>query len=407
MLFQLAARNLWRNRRRSLLTLTAMVVSSSLLILSLGIYSGMIEDMLASATEQYHGHLVVSVRGYQQDRELFAHFSPDKQLMARLADGSGTLAISPRLRSFGLLSHAQNTQPIEVLGIRPELESAVTTLQQKLIAGRYLDYALPGGALIGQGLAKKLGVKPGDELVFITQAADGSIGNDLLQVAGIFATGATGRDNGLALVHLPWLQQVIALPGEVHELSLRLEDPLQAAALASRMNRTLPTELEAIGWDGLLPEMAEAIATYDVSRLIMCIILYFAAGLGVLNTFFMSVMERTREFGIIMAMGMKPWRVRAMVLLESLLLGGISLVVGLALGLLMSLYMRDVGIDLSAHITPVTYAGGTILPRLRAVLDPPNFYIPAQLLLLICLVAGIFPANRAARLNPAAAIREE
>jgi len=119
------------------------------------------------------------------------------------------------------------------------------------------------------------------------------------------------------------------------------------------------------------------------------------------------VMERTREFGILMAQGMRPWSIRHLVLLETLLMGCIALAVGLVVGALLTLFMAKVGIDLSAYITPVTYAGGTILPRLHAVYEWGNFTVPAFMLLMVCLVAGFLPANRAARLDPVVAIREE
>jgi ABC-type antimicrobial peptide transport system permease subunit len=141
--------------------------------------------------------------------------------------------------------------------------------------------------------------------------------------------------------------------------------------------------------------------------MIIVTILYLATGLGILNTFFMSVMERTREFGILMAQGMRPWTIRRLVLLETGMLGGIALAVGLLLGAAMTFYMQQVGIDLSEYITPVTYAGGTILPRLHAVFEAGNFLVPAGMLLLISLLAGFLPANRAARLDPVAAVRED
>jgi len=407
MLLTLALRNIWRNKRRSLLTISAMVVSSSLLILALGVFSGMLRDMLASATEQYHGHIVVAQKGYQEDREMFAHFAPDDALLAKLRRQPEVIGLSPRLRAFGLLSHASSSYPAELLGVRPQAEREVTSLAAHLIAGRFLEPAAGDGAVLGRGLAKKLGVGPGDELVFVTQAADGSIGNELLTVAGVFATGDSGHDNTLALVGLPWLQRVMVLDGRVHELAVSIREPLLAAQVASSLQRQLPPGLEALDWGRLLPEMREVIASFDVSRMIIVVILYFAAGLGILNTFFMSVLERTREFGILMAMGMRPWRIRLLVLLETLAMGVISLLLGLGLGLAMSLYMAHRGIDLSGTITPVTYAGGTILPRLHAVLEPYNFALPALLMLAVCLVAGFLPANRAAKLRPVEAIREE
>lgn len=411
MLLTLALRNLWRNTRRSLLTLSAMIISSSLLILSLGVFSGMLRDMLASATEQYHGHLVLSAKGYQEDREMFAHFAVDENLLAPLQRAPSVSGYSPRLRGFGLVSRRQGTQPAELLGVEPQRETAVTTFSQHLIAGSYLPISTgdtaDNSALLGRGLAQKLGAEIGSELVFVTQAADGSIGNDLLRVCGIFATGDNRHDNGLVLVQLPWLQQVMVLPGQVHELAIRIREPMQAAALGQQLRPQLPAGFELLDWGVLLPEMREVIASYDISRLIMVFILYFATALGILNTFFMSVLERTREFGILMALGMRPWQIRTLILTETAAMGVISLVFGLGLGLGLTLYMQQVGIDLSSWITPVTYAGGTILPRLSAELQWTNLLLPAGLLLLVCLLAGFLPADRAARLRPVAAIREE
>jgi len=407
MLLTLAFRNLWRNRRRTLLTLSAMVVSASLLILALGVFSGMFRDMLASATEQYSGHLVLAVPEYHQRRDLFANLPAASAELAPLAQEPAIIGKSPRLRGFGLLSFKDVSQPVELLGVVPDRERQVTSLQDHLTAGHYLDEGEGNGALIGRGLARKLKVAVGDELVFVTQAADGSIGNDLLVVSGIFATGDSRHDNNLVLAPLAWLQQVLVLPERIHEVAMTVAEPLTAAEIADRLNPRLPDGHQVYDWGDILPEMREVIASYNVSRMIVVTILYLATGLGILNTFFMSVMERTREFGILMAQGMRPWTIRWLVLLETLLLGAIALAIGLCCGGAMTLYMQGIGIDLSAYITPVTYAGGTILPRLHAVFEAGNFTIPAGMLLLVSMLAGFLPANRAARLDPVAAVREE
>ncbi|ABA89612.1 ABC transporter, membrane protein [Syntrophotalea carbinolica DSM 2380] len=407
MLLSLALRNIWRNKRRTLLTLSAMVVSLALLILALGIFSGMLQDMLASATEQYRGHLVISMPGYQQDREMFNGFVPPLGLLEHLESNPDVLGVSPRLRGFGLLSHGNNTYPAELLGIRPGHERQVTNLADHLIMGRYPAPDATNEALLGRGLAQKLGVAMGDELVFVTQAADGSIGNDLLTVAGIFATGDAAHDNSLVLVPLPWLQDVMVLEKHIHELALRIRHPREAQALAHRLAAELPGRLTAMTWGALMPELHEAIASFDASRLIVAVILYLATGLGILNTVYMSVMERTREFGVLMAIGMRHGQIRLMVLTETLLMGLLSLLIGCSLGKLMTLYMQRVGIDLSERLTPITYAGSTILPRLHAVNDAGNYLLPAVLLLIIAVLAGWLPARRAAKLQPADALREE
>ncbi len=405
MLLALAIRNVWRNRRRTLLTLSAMTLSAALLMLCLGIFSGMFRDMLSSVTEQYFGHLVISAAGYQDDRDLFTNFRADQPL--ELLTSPEILGASPRLRGFGLLSHGQNSVPGELIGIRPDRERQVTRFQEQLQDGTYLAPGDRNGAVLGVGLARRLEVQTGDELVFVSQAADGSIGNDLLVVRGIFATGDVGHDNSLVLVPLGWLQDLLVLPGRLHEISLRIRRPLEAASLAAALRPRLPDGLELFDWGEMLPEMKEVIASYDVSRLIFVSILYFATGLGILNTFFMSVMERTCEFGVLMAIGLRPGQVRLLVLLETLVMGGIGLVAGTCCGFLLTLYMVIFGIDLSGSLTPITYAGGTILPRLSAVIEPANFYIPGLALLVVCLLAGFLPANRAARMQPVQAIRED
>ena len=250
-------------------------------------------------------------------------------------------------------------------------------------------------------------VKTGDEFALDMLPIASPRSNDLLTVSGIFATGDSRHDNNLVLAPLPWLQQVLVLPGHIHEVAMVVANPMTAAQIADRLNPQLSENIEILDWGDLLPEMREVIAAYDVSRMIIVTILYLATGLGILNTFFMSVMERTREFGILMAQGMRPWTIRGLVLLETLLLSCIALAIGLLSGAVMTLYMQQVGIDLTGYITPVTYAGGTILPRLHAVFESGNFLVPAGMLMLVSLFAGFLPANRAARLDPVQAVRED
>ncbi|MCD6526752.1 MAG: ABC transporter permease [Desulfuromonas sp.] len=409
MLIKLAFFNLWRNSRRTLLTLSAMVISAAMLILALGIFSGMFADMLASTTEQYHGHIVISKKGYQDKRDLYLHFpvtaEPTQKLMQTLKQQTQVRGISTRLRSFGLLSHGNESRPAELLGVEFAAEADVTTLRHKLIAGHYPDGSRRDEGIIGSTLARRLNIQPGQQLVFVTQAADGSIGNDLLHVSGIFTSGDQLRDGSLVLVDQCWLRELMVLPDVVHEIALRVEQPLLAADLATQLQTRLGPNYEVLDWGKLLPQMQEVIASYDVSRMILVLILYSAAGLGVLNTFYMSVMERSHEFGILLATGMPPAQLRRLVLLESLILGLIATCCALVLGGALTLYMEQVGIDLSDSISAVTYAGGTIAPRLRAVHEWGNYWLPAVCLLAVSLLASYLPARRASKLQPVDVIR--
>jgi ABC-type lipoprotein release transport system permease subunit len=398
-LFFLSIRNIRRNKRRSLLAISAMVFSSSLLLLSMGVSAGKMHDMLESATEQYHGHLVVSAKGYQARRSMFIHFAPSPKAFQKILVAPGVKGISPRLRGFGLLSHEQSAMPVEILGIDPEQESKVTTLQEKIVMGQGFDHS-GNGVLLGKKLAAKLNVKPGDLLALVSTGSDGSIANDLLKVKGVFATGNTRNDKALALVKLGWLQNFLVLPGRVHEFAVSMENPMQAGKVAKALGASLPDTFEILDWGIFLPEIRDAIAISHVSNIIIMAIFYLATGLGVFNTVYMSVMERSRELGILMALGTRPWQIRMMILTETFVMGGISVVLGTALGFAMNLYMQRVGVDLSDHVAPITYAGGTILPVVHAVIEPVPQILAALLLLLVCLVSGFFPANKAAGLVP-------
>jgi len=341
-------------------------------------------------------------------RRIYDHFTQRRLDIARLEIMDEVKGVSPRLRCFGLLSHDKNTSSVEVLGIQPRKEALVTSLEASLTAGTGLggtDSA--GGALIGEGLARSLGVVPGDSLVFVTRAADGSIGNDLLELKGVFATGNSKNDNALLLVDLSWLQNILVLPGQVHELAISISHPLEASLVAAKIRPMLSGDLEVQDWSVFLPEIRDAIVISHVTNGIIMAIMYLTASLCVFNTFYMSVLERSREFGIIMALGGRPWNIRVLVLLESLFMGIIAVGFGLLLGFLLNWYLQDVGIDLSGTIAPITYGGGTILPRIHAIIHPVAQCMAALCLVIICPIAGFIPANKAANLTPIEVIRGE
>ena len=388
MLLRLASRNLWRNKRRTLLTLSAMVVSLALLTLSLGVFSGMLVDILSSTTEQYHGHMVITAKEYLDDRDMYKNFNAENRLATILTAEETIIGYSPRLRGFGLVSHSENSYPAEFLGIIPERETGVTKLHRQLTAGVFITPDDTAGAVLGSGLAKKLEVAPGDELVFVTQAADGSIGNDLMTVRGIFRTGHTGHDNSLIMVPQLWLQQVMALDGKIHEVAVAVDDPLKAAEYSTRLAPKLPDGITVTDWGELLPEMREAIASFDVSRFIFVLILYFATGLGILNTIFMSVMERTREIGVRKALGARRRDILTQVLIESATLSTVGAALGVAAGLSIA--------TLVAALSPIP-----------AAVSFRWIALGVSLGLTVGIVAGVYPASRASKLDPVDALRYE
>ena len=268
---------------------------------------------------------------------------------------------------------AASSQPVEILGIDPVREPQVTSLHRQLTAGRYLRPEETGTVVLGSTLARKLGATVGSTVVVVTQAADGSIGNDLLTVCGIFATGNNRLDDRLALTPLPWLQQLLVLDGRIHEVTMAIADPLAAFAPGRpaqhrtagqdpgpRLGRPPPRDARG---DRLLRRQPHDRGRHPLLR-------HRAGDPQHLLHVGHGAHPRIRPAS---RLWHAPWGIRRLVLLETLFLACSAVTLGLLGGALLTWYMQAVGIDLSAVITPVTYAGGTILPRLRAVFDPANF----------------------------------
>jgi ABC-type lipoprotein release transport system permease subunit len=403
-LLKLAWRNLWRNRRRTVLTLSAMVLASSLLILILAISEGMFEDLLRSTTRQYTGQAVVCGEAYRRDDDFYTFVRQPGRVAAVLAAVPGVTGASPRLRVWGLVSRADASVAAEILGVDWAGERLVTDLPASMVAGGWGDDAGGPGVVIGRGLAGKLKAGLGDELVLVTQAADGSIGNDLFLVQGIFATGDAGRDNHLAICGRGRLGEMTAAPGMAHEVVLSVQDPHRApevAAAAERAVRPLQEDLRALPWQRLLPILAQSLELFDTSMYITTAILYLAAGMVVVNTLLMTFYERLREFGLLMAIGMTPGGIRGLMAAEALLLGLVAAALGSAAGVAASLLLDAHPLDISAWMRPVSFAGGSVLPLLRAALKPRDVLVPFLGLVLVSLAAVIPPLQRGGSRPPA------
>ncbi len=403
MIWRLAYRNLWRNKRRTILTLAAMALSAALLILLLAISEGMMADLLTTTTRQYTGDAVVAAAEYRRDQDFFAVLDDPAHLVGLLKRDPAVEGASPRLRAFGLLSHGDQTVAGEVLGVDWDREPTVTTLHRNIREGRYPTSGEGPGMVVGEGLAKKLGVGLGGEVILVSQAADGSIGNELFSVTGIFRTGDFGRDNYLALAGRERLGRTLALEGKAHEIAVALHKPAEAPLVVARLEqpmRDAQADAQVASWQQLLPILAQMMDIFQGSMIITTVILYFAAGMVVVNTLLMAFHERTREFGVLMAIGMSPRRVRLIIVTEAFLLGLIAAGLGSVTGVGLSLALHR-GVDVSAFMKPVAFGGGSILPVIRAVILPRDLYIPFLGMVLMSLGAVMPAVLEGGRRSPA------
>jgi ABC-type lipoprotein release transport system permease subunit len=405
--FILAWRNLWRQKRRSLITASAMAVGVALSMSLICINDGTYQKFFEVMVEGNLGHIQVHHPDYPGKRSPHDTIENGSEVLASIRGTEGVKHVSVRAHGAGLLGSDVRSEGAQLVGIDPEAEAAVTKLNQQVKQGEYLDPAAPGEILIGQGLFDTLEIELGGTLVAMTQASDGSIGNALYTVRGTFETGSVGMDRGGAYMLLTDLQELLVLKDSVHELTIVLDNGDAMDDYVADLSQQHPTLLVR-SWEEVSPQTATMLASQDAIAFITLFLVFFIAAFGVVNTMLVSVFERTRELGVMRAMGVSPRQLVGVVVLESLWLGTISGVAGVLLGLGLDLYLVQVGLDFSASIPDgFDFNGVRLEPVLRGVIRPTPILLTVFFLVAVSVLAALWPALRAALIRPIDAIRQD
>lgn len=407
MIFRLALRNLFRNRWRSALTVGGVAVAVALLVWTLAYMDGFIAEMVRGATAVELGQIKVQTTEYV-DRPSAQHAFLLEDKLQQIEAVEGVAAAAPRVRVFGLVGNEETSGVAQIVGIDRDREPNVSIIKNGLIAGAWLAPPAPDtpvSAVLGEGLARHIKATPGDELVMFFEAADGSLGNDVLKVAGILKTGNSSVDRTTVYVDLGALQYAAALDGQAHEIVIKNHDILDANQTAQRLRQQFP-QLSVRPWNEMAPELAQIIAVTENSDLIMFGLVYLIVAFGLFNAQRMSALERTREFGVILAVGVQPWQLFATVLLETIFVTLAGALLGSAFGAGISYYHEVVGLDLtmfsdtgSFDMMGISFSSTLYFDlTLRSALRPVLFIVP------VAILCGLWPAYKAARLNIVEAI---
>lgn len=407
-MWMIAWRNLLRQRRRTLLTASAMAVGVALCMVMIALIDGMYGQLFDVMVTQKLGHVQLHHPGYPGRRQMYDTIDADLLAQAQAIDGveGGTA----RLLGYGLLGSEETSTGTLFIGVVPDDEDAVNGITDHVTAGRFLSAGADGGleVVIGSGLADTLQAAVGDELIFISQAADGSMANDLMTVSGIVQTGDTAIDRAGAYTRLGDLQGLLELEGQAHEILLTGTDAHQADPLAEAVRAKMGSDdLLVQSWSEASPSTAQLLSMQDVSAYIMLGVVFGVAALGVLNTMLMSVFERTRELGLMQALGLQPRQVMGLVLRESLLLGVLSCALGGLLGGVLDYLFVVYGFDISGGSgSGLDYQGASLSPVIHGVVEPKKVALTLASVFLVSVFAAVWPALRAARLRPVDAMRQ-
>ena len=401
---KLATRGLVRNRRRSLITVAAVAIGLAGIVFLWGYIAGINRQMIANITSYLTGHVQVHQKGYHDDPTLDLAFDGPEGIAVRVSAQPGVVAVAPRIEGEALASGPEKTRGVLVVGVDPARESGITTLARAVKAGSYLDAAEPNGILLGDRVAEILRVAVGEEVTLVTQAADGSIGAGRYRVRGIYDSGIDMIDSAYVFLTLPAAQSLYALEGRVTTLAVRLDELGAVPGASASLSGKLGAAFEVLGWQKLLPRLADNGAFHELFTYIILFVVFVVVTLGIANTILMGVMERIREFGVMMALGTAPGQIARVVLYEAALLGLAGIAVGNAIGLGIVAYFGRRGIDLGQYAQAVQMMPGLtgiVYPRARA----DHLLFLSALLLATTVAASLYPAWKAAGFTPVEAIR--
>jgi putative ABC transport system permease protein len=402
---KLAWRNVWRNPRRTGLTVAATVFAVVLVVFSVAMAAGVHEKMIDDSVRLSSGHVTLTGPGYLEELTLDHHLRLDDATRRVLDSTPGVEGYAPRMVSFGLLSEQAATRGVLVIGVDPDLEEGVTTLPEHVETGTFLRGAAERPIVLGKRLAKVLSVGVGDRVLLYSVAYSLESAYDLFEVTGIMRLPEAEMDRSLAVIDLTDAQHFFVFGDRISEIAVLASSvdavPSIALSLRTRLNTS---QVEVHAWQEVMPELEQILFLDDAGLYIMLVVLVIVVGFGILNTILMAVLERQRELGVMLALGLSPASVFRMVYVESLLLAGLGLLVGLAVAIPLVLYFQANPITLSGDLAEATKLFG-IEPMIVWKLKPMNPIGSTLTILGIAVMTALYPALKASRGRPVDVLR--
>jgi len=409
----MAWRNLGRHKRRSALTALAMGLVIAMSMFMGSMMAGMSNNMTEAIVDRSIGHVHINHADYPETVSAYDAVPDAAALLQTLRARDDVRAANGRINGFGLFSKDSEGEGASegavgaILGTDLDAEAELTRLDRAVTHGAYPAEQGSRSVIVGYRLAEELELAVGDRIIVVTSALDGSTGNDIYGVRGIYRTGTNRLDKSIVM-DLALAQELTVQGDEVHEIVVvTTGDNDTIRDFVADAKNTWP-DLAVRPWWEIRPEVVEMIAMSDGFNRVFIVVVLMVAAFGVINTLLMSVYERTREFGVMQAVGMRPAFIVQLVLAESMLLAMVSAVMGLAMGGVLDLYMIEVGLDLAvSEGEGFQVSGMTLDPVLHGAFRVQDAVIPTVTLFIVSAIGGLWPAMRAARLDPITAMRQE
>ncbi len=397
-----AFRSVWRNRQRTIVTVSAMAFTGFIMIFYASLMEGFVRNMERNAVGMNLGDIQIHAPGYREDPDLYKRIKNPAEIIEKLQSAGFTAA--QRLYGFGLAASGSSSAGVRMRGIDMRNEVKVTQMYRHILEGSWLSETDPKGVVIGRKLARTLGAKPGDEIVILSQAADGSMANDLYTLRGILKSVGDSVDRTALLMAEKSFRDLMVMPEGAHEIAaMRIDRTTDLEAATDNARKIAPT-LEVKNWRQLQPLLARMNDLINNSLIFMLLIAYVAIGMVVLNATLMSVFERIRELGVMKALGLSPLSTAALIFTEAMIKTTAAAGLAVAIGVPLSLYYQTHGIDLSAITGGGTITGIAFDPVWHSRLTYESVVMPVVLLFAVVGLSAVYPAVKAALIVPVKAI---
>ena len=401
---RLAWRNIWRYRRRTLIVVVAIGFALALMMWYDGLIAGFDQAIYGNAIKVLGGNIQVYGEGYHlktSDNALIP-LVDDKAVVKAALDQPQVLAATRRITTGGLATSREGAFAVEITGIEPELEKDVNLAAQHVIAGRYLTSTDADMILIGKGLAEAMAIQTNDRITLVGQATHAQTRQRTMTVAGIFDLGMPDLEKRTIYVSLSEAQDLYGLTGQTTEVAIVLKQLGEEGAVIAKLRPMLPG-YEIDSWETNFPELRATINTKTGVMNIFGVIMILIAAIGILNMLLMAVYERTREIGLLGAMGMKPRQISFLFILEGTLMGLVGVAAGIVLGLSINGLFKLVGLDFTQYASLTSYMA-LISDRVYPTWGVDKLLWRSLIVAVISALAAFYPAHEASRREPADAL---
>ena len=403
MLLKLAWRNIWRNKKRTFITMFSIIFAVVLSILLDSVKKGLLDKMKENVVSFYTGYIQVHKNGYWDDRTLENSFELQPELINNTEGNKGISRVIPRLESFIMAASDKYSKGCMVVGIDPEKESMVTALDKKLLKGEYLQ-PLDKAVLVTEGLANYLKLDVNDTLVMIGQGYHGVSAAGKYPIKGLVKFGSPELNKGLVYLPLKESQHLFAADNKLTALVISPTNTDKSEEMAGLLAETLGEDYEVMNWQLMMPELDQVIQGEKRENIVFQVVLYMLIAFGIFGTILMMTLERQYEFGVMVAIGMKNLRLSTMVIMENILISTLGAVGGILLSVPIVFYLFVYPIRLGGKLAEA-YEKFGIEPIFYFSIAPKVFYSQGLVVFFLALFLSLYPFLKIRRLNPVSAMQ--